>query len=39
MVLVLENGRIVERGNHRQLLRLGGKYSRLYKQFKVARGV
>lgn len=37
MVLVLENGKIVERGNHRQLLRLVGVYARLYKQFKVAR--
>jgi ATP-binding cassette subfamily B protein len=37
MVLVLDKGRIVERGNHRQLLRLGGVYACLYKQFKVAR--
>lgn len=37
LVLVIENGRIVERGNHRQLLRLGGGYARLYRQFKVAR--
>lgn len=36
LVLVLEKGRIIERGNHRQLLRLGGVYARLYKQFKVA---
>ncbi len=37
LVLVIENGRIIERGNHRQLLRLGGVYARLYKQFKVAQ--
>ncbi len=36
LVLVLDKGRIIERGNHRQLLRLGGVYARLYKQFKVA---
>lgn len=35
-VLVFEKGRIVERGNHRQLLRLGGLYARLYKEFKAA---
>jgi ATP-binding cassette subfamily B protein len=29
-ILVLEKGRIVERGTHRQLLTLGGLYSRLY---------
>jgi len=36
MVLVMEHGRIIERGNHRQLLRAGGVYARLYRQFMVA---
>ena len=36
MVLVLENGKIVERGNHQHLIRVGGVYARLYRQFMVA---
>ncbi len=36
MVLVLENGKIIERGNHQQLIRAGGVYARLYRQFMVA---
>ena len=35
-VLVLERGRIVERGAHRQLLKAGGVYARLYRQFLAA---
>ena len=31
--LVLEDGRIVERGNHEQLLLAGGTYADLYRQF------
>lgn len=32
-VLVLDHGRIIEEGNHEQLLRSGGAYCRLYRQF------
>jgi ATP-binding cassette subfamily B protein len=32
-VLVLHQGEIVERGSHTELLRLGGRYARLYQQF------
>jgi ATP-binding cassette subfamily B protein len=35
MILVLDRGRIVERGTHKQLLRLNGLYSQLYEtQFR-----
>jgi ATP-binding cassette subfamily B protein len=33
LVLVLDQGRIVERGNHRELLAHGGRYARMYQQF------
>ena len=35
-ILVLENGEIVERGTHRELLALGGRYRQLYdRQYKI----
>lgn len=34
LILVLENGQIIERGNHEQLLKHGGKYARLLHQFE-----
>lgn len=33
MILVLDDGRIIERGNHDELLRLNGAYHDLYTQF------
>jgi hypothetical protein len=35
-VLVLERGRIVERGSHTELLQGGGRYASLYRQFVSA---
>ena len=38
-ILVLENGQIVERGRHRELIARAGLYSRLYeRQFASERG-
>jgi ATP-binding cassette subfamily B protein len=39
LVLVLDQGRIVERGTHAQLLREGGTYSRLYREFVSAQAL
>ena len=33
LVLVLDQGRVIERGNHDELLALGGQYAELYHQF------
>jgi ABC-type multidrug transport system fused ATPase/permease subunit len=32
-ILVIDGGRIIERGTHRQLLAAGGRYAHLYNQF------
>ena len=32
-VLVLDQGRLIERGTHKELLALGGTYAKLYRQF------
>jgi len=32
-ILVIDHGRIIERGNHSQLVAAGGKYAHLYRQF------
>lgn len=37
-ILVLEGGRIVERGTHRELLALGGRYQELYRTQYAAGG-
>jgi ATP-binding cassette subfamily B protein len=38
-ILVLDDGRIVERGKHAELLRLGGRYAALYRQFVFGRPI
>jgi ATP-binding cassette subfamily B protein len=38
-IVVLHEGRIVERGRHEDLLRAGGLYARLAREQAVAQGV
>jgi ATP-binding cassette subfamily B protein len=38
-ILVLDHGRIIERGNHSELLGLGGTYARSYREFVSARTI
>ncbi len=38
LVLVLDHGRIIERGTHASLVELGGKYAELYKEFTRSIG-
>jgi ATP-binding cassette subfamily B protein len=38
LILVMDRGKIVERGTHEQLLGMGGVYNQLYEtQFRVER--
>jgi len=38
LILVIDGGRIVERGSHRELIAAGGKYAQLYEQFTQHAG-
>lgn len=35
-IIYLENGEIVEQGNHKELISLGGKYSKMYEMQQIA---
>ena len=36
LILVLDNGKIIERGNHNELIELNGKYKIMYDNYKKA---
>lgn len=36
LILVLDNGKIIERGNHNELIKLNGKYKRMFDNYKNA---
>jgi ABC-type multidrug transport system fused ATPase/permease subunit len=36
LVLVVDSGHVVERGTHAELLRRGGRYAELYREFASA---
>jgi ATP-binding cassette subfamily B protein len=36
LVLVIDHGKVIERGTHGELLKAGGRYSELYRQFMTA---
>jgi len=38
LIIYVENGRIVERGTHDELLRAGGRYSALYRLHTLTHG-
>ena len=38
IILVVEDGKIVERGTHAELLSVGGHYSKLYKAMRIEEG-
>lgn len=37
-IFVMDNGRVVESGNHEELIRLGGKYSSMWRRQQVEGG-
>jgi ATP-binding cassette, subfamily B (MDR/TAP), member 1 len=37
-IFVMDSGRVIESGNHKELIRLGGKYSSMWRMQQVERG-